>query len=45
MAAAEKRGVHRICFRDKEGEEIDVALEIKFEKLTIKPSFGLKSKI
>ena len=45
MQAADKRGIHWISFRDKEGEEITVELEIKFEKLTIKPSFGPKSKI
>ena len=45
MKAAKKRGTHRIYLRDKDGEEISVNLEIKFEKLTIRPSFGPKSKI
>ncbi len=45
MQVTEKRGIHRIFFRNKEGEETNAKLEIEFEKLKIKPLFGPKSKI
>jgi hypothetical protein len=45
MESAKKRGFHRTSYRDKDGEEISVNLEIRFEKLTIKPSYGPKTKI
>jgi hypothetical protein len=45
MKVAKKKGVHRIFLRDKDGEEIEVDLEVKFETLTIKPSFGPKTKL
>jgi len=45
MKEAKKKGVHQISLRTKEGEENKIDLEIKFEKLTIKPSFGPKTKI
>lgn len=45
MDGAKRRGIYRITYRDKDGEEINVKLEVKFEKLTIKPSFGQKTKI
>lgn len=44
MGSAKKKGEHKITYRDKDGEDVEVKLEIKFENLTIKPSFGLKSK-
>lgn len=45
MESAKAQGFHRIHYRDKDGEEISVNLEIRFKKLTIKPSYGPKSKI
>ena len=45
MEDAKRRGIHRISYRDKDGGEIRVNLEVRFEKLTIKRSFGPKTKI
>lgn len=44
LRAANKKGIHSISYRDRGGEEIVAQLEIKFEKMMIQPSFGLKSK-
>ena len=45
MEAAKIRGRHEITFKDSHGDLVKAELEIKFEKVIIKPSFGLKSKI
>ena len=45
MKSAEKRGQHTIVYHDRNGAAIEATLEIKFEKLTIKPSFGPKTKL
>lgn len=44
MGEAKKRGEYKISYRDKDGEEVEANLEVKFESLTIKPPFGPKSK-
>jgi hypothetical protein len=38
-------GNHEITYRDKNGDEITTDLEIKYEKMTIKPSYGPKQKL
>lgn len=45
MSVAKKMGVHRISLRGEGGEEIEAELEVKFESLTMRPSFGPKTKI
>lgn len=42
---ARPRGNHVTTYRDKDGKEIEVKLQIKFEKIVIKPSYGPKTKI
>ena len=44
MGSAKKRGSHRISYRDQGGDQVSADLEVRFEKLTIKPSFGPKTK-
>jgi hypothetical protein len=45
MNSAKNRGKHTITFRDANGDLINTQIELKFETVTIKPSFGLKSRI
>jgi hypothetical protein len=45
MKTAKIKGFYQITYRDKNGEEVTAELEIKFERITIKPSYGLKSKL
>lgn len=45
MESAKSRGIHKITFKDSNGDLVSTKLEIKFEKIIIKPSFGLKSKL
>lgn len=42
MKSAENRGSYEIKYRDKNGEDVDATLEIKFERMVIQPSSGLK---
>ncbi len=44
LKKAKARGKCRINYRDKDGTQVTAMLQVKFEKITIKPSFGLKSK-
>jgi hypothetical protein len=44
MKAAKARGKYNIRYRDKDGNEVTATLEIKFEKMKVKPAFGLKSR-
>lgn len=44
LKKAKVRGQHKVTYFDKNGTEIEATLEIKFEKITIKPSFGSKAK-
>lgn len=45
LKTASSHGTHTIVYRDKGGEEISVKLDLKFEKITIKPSYGPKTKL
>lgn len=44
LAGAKVRGKCKIHYRDKDGTQVTATLAVKFEEITIKPSFGLKSK-
>jgi|GEM_PF-3455895 len=45
MKSAKARGQYEITYRDKTGDDITAELEIKFEKMTIKPAYRMKSKL
>lgn len=42
MESADVKGSYEIKYRDKNGEDVDATLEIKFERMAIRPSTGLK---
>lgn len=44
MKSVKVRGIHSLTLRDKNGDTITTDLKIKFEKMKLKPSCGLKSK-
>lgn len=44
LKRAKVRGKCQVNYRDKDGTEVTATLQVKFEEITIKPSFGLKSK-
>lgn len=44
LKKAKVRGQHKVTYFDKKGLKVDATLEIKFERITIKPSFGSKAK-
>lgn len=44
LKKAKKRGKIKISYRDADGVDVTAILQIKFEKMRLKPSFGIKSK-
>ena len=44
LKKAKKRGRIKISYRDADGVDVTAVLQIKFEKMRLKPSFGIKSK-
>ncbi len=45
MASGKIKGHYEIQYRDKTGEDVSAQLEIKFERMAIRPSDGLKRKM
>ncbi len=44
LKKAKSRGHHKVTYFDKNGIEVEATLEIKYEEITIKPAFGIKTK-
>ncbi len=45
MSSAKSRGEYEVQYHDKDGKEVTAILELRFEKMRIKPSYGPKTKI
>jgi hypothetical protein len=45
IKSAKNREKYKINYMDKNGDKITANLEIKFERIIIKPSYGLKAKL
>ena len=44
LKKAQVRGQYKVTYFDKKGIAVEANLEIRFEKITIKPSYGIKAK-
>jgi hypothetical protein len=44
LKVAKSRGQYEVNYNDGDGKNIKAKLQVKFEKMTIKPAYGIKSK-
>lgn len=44
LNTAKPRGRYEVNYKDADGKEVRAKLQVKFKKITIKPSYGIKSK-